>query len=102
MICFSGSVSIIFICKKFLINVEVLSRLFSFMGKNSMVFYGIQAVMVGILNTIIRHFVAEDVLYSGWGIAVSVLSLTVSVAVDSCFVLFYRSVIEPRICKSCC
>lgn len=64
MVC-SGSVVVIIISKK-LVNSVHLSRLkegMAFIGKNSLAYYGIQAIMVGILNTIIRKFVAEEILY---------------------------------------
>jgi hypothetical protein len=96
----SGSMTIIFLCQYIFIKMKWTSRLLTFMGENSMVFYGVQAVMVGILNTILRHFFSEELLYGFWGIPLSLLSLAVSVAVDSVFVLAYRKMIAPYIRKS--
>ena len=85
----SASVVVICLCDK----CKCKHRNLQFIGRNSMAYYGIQAVMVGVLNTIIWKLFPE--LSGVFAIGVSVVSLGISVAIDSIIVYMYVRWIEP-------
>lgn len=89
----AGTVVIIIACK-YVDRSEMFPKccknVLNFIGQNSMEFYGVHAIMVGILNTIIRHFISEGVLYSWPGIFISLFSLMVSIVVDSIMICIYK------------
>lgn len=102
VVALSGSMSVVVWCKileDMRVKCKPLRRYLSFAGKNSMEFYGIQAVMVGIMNTVIRHFISEEILYSWIGIVVSVFSLSVSLLIDTVIILEYKKYIVPVLRK---
>lgn len=72
-------------------------KILEFIGKNSMSIYGIQAIMVGILNTIIWHLFDEKVLYSGRGYLISLVSFVISMIADCLFCHIYNKYIKKHL-----
>lgn len=82
---------------------ESLSRreipILVYVGKNSMVYYSVQAIGVGISNTLIRYFISKDVLDGVWGVVISLIAMVVLIILISFFTEVYLRFIYPKICK---
>lgn len=85
----SASVMIILLCSM----IKKRHAYIRFIGQNSLAFYGIQAIMCGILNTIIwKIFPGMSDIF---GIMISIVSLIISVLVDYVGVWLYLKLICP-------
>ncbi|MBE6909140.1 MAG: hypothetical protein E7474_06165 [Ruminococcaceae bacterium] len=93
----AGSFGVIYLSKIIAGRSKKEWKLLSYMGKNSMIYYGVQAVMVGVLNTILWYFF--DDLYNCKGVLLSLVSLSISVACDTIFCLFYQKFVNPMLNK---
>lgn len=98
LIAIFGTLAVLLSCN-FIIQKSRYAAILGFFGKNSMAFYGVQAIMVGVLNTSFRHFIDEEILFSSWGYVISFFSLLISLLVDSMLVRLYDNKIKRIIIR---
>lgn len=86
----SMSMLVIWACKM----LKVYCGTLAFIGRNSRYYYGIQAVGVGILNTIIPCFYRGSSV--GMGIALSLISLAISLFVDGLVIYAFQAIFSYK------